>query len=263
GAVLHRAADLVYVGAVDHRIHAVGVQVHAQGDQVHVAGALPLSEQAPFHPVGAGHHGQFRRCHGGTAVVVRMHREGDVLAAGQVAAHPFDLVGVHVGGGALDGGGQVQHDLTALLRAPDVHHRLADLQGIVQFGVDEHFRGVLVPEHGLRPEDLLGIVHHVLGAAGGQFFGGLAVIAEDHVAASATTGGVPLVAGAVVASRSLRKTTSRKMGAVALYRCTVARGAPSMERTVRSMSSCRAWVSTEMVTSSGTASSSMMERTKS
>src|SRR5699024_9378819 len=126
GAVHHRATDLVDVGEVDHRIHTLGVQVHAQGDQVHVAGALPLSEQAPFHPVGAGHHGQFRGCHGGAAVVVRVHREGDVLAAGQVAAHPFDLVGVHVGGGALDGGGQIQHDLTALLRAPDVHHRLAD-----------------------------------------------------------------------------------------------------------------------------------------
>ncbi len=61
-----------------------------------------------------------------------------------------------------------------------------------------------------------------------------------------------------------RNTTRRKTGAVALYRWTVARLAPFRDSTVRSIRSSRAWVSTEMVTSSGMApGSSMIERTKS
>lgn len=77
------------------------------------------------------------------------------------------------------------------------------------------------------------------------------------------TNWVPSTAICRVASRSLRKTTRRKSGAVALYRCTVARSAPTRLSMVRSISSSRAWVSTEIVTSSGIASSSMSERTKS
>ena len=59
------------------------------------------------------------------------------------------------------------------------------------------------------------------------------------------------------------KTTLRNIGAAALYMCTVACRAPTSDCTVRSMSSSRAWVSTEMRTSSGTASLSMRLRTKS
>ena len=66
-----------------------------------------------------------------------------------------------------------------------------------------------------------------------------------------------------MAARSLRNTISRKTGAVALYRWTVARGAPSTESIVRWISSSRDWVRTEIVTSSGMAPSSMRERTKS
>ena len=48
-----------------------------------------------------------------------------------------------------------------------------------------------------------------------------------------------------------------------MYKCTVARGKPISDSTVRSISSGRDCVSTEMVTSSGRASSSNRERTKS
>ena len=58
-------------------------------------------------------------------------------------------------------------------------------------------------------------------------------------------------------------TTLRKIGAVALYRCTVAIRAPARDWTVRSISSSRAWVSTEIRTSSGIRSSSMSSRMKS
>ena len=81
--------------------------------------------------------------------------------------------------------------------------------------------------------------------------------------ACAMTSRVPKRASSIVCSRSAWKTTSRKTGAVALYKCTVARGKPISDSTVRSMSSGRDCVSTEIVTSSGRASSSSSERTKS
>ncbi len=58
-------------------------------------------------------------------------------------------------------------------------------------------------------------------------------------------------------------TTSRNIGAAALYRCTVAWRAPARDVTVRSISSSLAWVSTEMRTSSGTEPDSIRLRMKS
>src|SRR5450830_1861741 len=58
-------------------------------------------------------------------------------------------------------------------------------------------------------------------------------------------------------------TMRRHAGAVALYRCTMARGAPFTASTVRAINSSRDWVMTMMVTSSGINLSSMSLRTKS
>ena len=77
------------------------------------------------------------------------------------------------------------------------------------------------------------------------------------------TSSVPAVASSFVAALSLRKTTSRNIGDVALYMWMVARGTPTTLWIVRSMRSVRAWVRTEIVTSSGTAPPSTIERTKS
>ncbi len=74
---------------------------------------------------------------------------------------------------------------------------------------------------------------------------------------------VPSTASALHSSRSMRKTTRRKIGAVALYRCTVDRRAPTRDWIERSIRSSRAWVSTEIRTSSGMRSLVISSRTKS
>ena len=56
-------------------------------------------------------------------------------------------------------------------------------------------------------------------------------------------------------------TTRRHTGAVALYTCTMARGAPRRDSMVRRISSSRACVITMMVTSSGISFCSMRSRT--
>ena len=157
-AVLGGPPDLVDVAEVDHRVDALAVQVQAEGDQVDVARALAVAEQAALDPLRAGQHGQLGVGGGGAAVVVGVHRQRDVLAPGQVAADPLDLVGVDVRRGPLDRARQVQHDLPARAGLPDVHDRLADLQREVQLGVHEDLGRVLVAEVGAG-QVLLGVLH--------------------------------------------------------------------------------------------------------
>ena len=56
-ARLHDPPDVVDIGDVKPRVHALAEQVHGQRDQVDVAGALAVSEQRALHALGAGHHG--------------------------------------------------------------------------------------------------------------------------------------------------------------------------------------------------------------
>ena len=74
-AVLDRAADVVDVGEVDHRIDALAEEVHAQRHEAHVSGPLTVAEQAALDPISTCHHRQLGRSDGSAAVVVRMQRD--------------------------------------------------------------------------------------------------------------------------------------------------------------------------------------------
>ena len=63
---------------------------------------------------------------------------------------PLDGVAINIGGVALDGGGQVQDDLSIDGRLDDIHHRPADLHRVVQLGAREALRRVFVPDRGGR-----------------------------------------------------------------------------------------------------------------
>src|SRR5690606_35602278 len=216
-AVLPRATDLVDVGEVDLRVDALREQVHAQGDQVDVAGALALPEQAALDAVGAGHDGQFGGGHGGAAVVVRVDGQADVLAAGQVAAHPLEPVGVRGGGGTLHGGGQVEDDLAARAGLVDVHHRLADLQGEVQLGVGEDLRAVLVAELGLLAQQFLRVLHHQAGAVHGDLLDVVLGAAEDHAAEDGRGGVVQVDRGAPGALQGLHRALDQVLAGLGQY----------------------------------------------
>ncbi len=142
-AVLDGATDVVDVGEVDLRVHALAEQVQAQGHQAHVSCPLAIAEQAALDAVGTGQVAQFGGGHGSAAVVVRVQREHDRVPVGQVAVHPLDGVGVDVRGGHLDGGGQVDDDLVIGRRLPHVVDGVADLDGEVEFGAGVGLRRVL------------------------------------------------------------------------------------------------------------------------
>jgi hypothetical protein len=142
-AVLDGVPNGVDVGEVQPRVHALRIQVQRHVDEVQVAGALAVAEEAALQPVGAGHDGEFTCRGAGAAVVVRMHRQHDAVAAGQVAVHPLDHVGEQVGRGVLHRGGQVDDALALGRGLPHgrhgVHHALAERK----LGAREHLGRVL------------------------------------------------------------------------------------------------------------------------
>ena len=150
GAFLADPGHRIDVREIEAGVDALGVHVEREGHHVHVAGALAIAEEAALDPVGARKHRELGRGHGGATVVVGMHAEDDLLAAGEVAVHPLHLVGVHVGHRHLDGGREVEDHLLARLRVPGGDHRIAHLAGKIELGGGEGFGAVLEHELGAR-----------------------------------------------------------------------------------------------------------------
>ena len=113
------------------------------------------------------------------AVVVRVHRELDRVAARDVAREPLDAIGVHVRRRHLDGGGQVQDQATRGRRLEDVHHGLADLERVVELGAGERLGRVLEAH---VASETLGVLAAPLGALHGDALDALAIEAEDDAA---------------------------------------------------------------------------------
>ena len=173
-------ADRVDVVQIELGIDALREQIERHRHDVDVAGALAVAEQGALDAVGARHQRQFRRRDRGAAIVVGMDGEDDAVAVGNMAAEPFELVGVGVRRRHLDRRGQVE-DQPLLRRRPQLRlHRFADLEREIEFGAGEAFRRIFEDELRLRRRvgerlDLLGGGDRDLAHAG-------AVGAEDDFA---------------------------------------------------------------------------------
>ncbi len=103
----------------------------------------------------------------------------DVLAVVELAAHPFDLVGIDVGRRHLDGRRQVDDQLVLRRRPDDLGDGVADLQRHFQLGAGEAFRRILeaVAAAGLRRH-----VGDHLRRIGGDLLDAVDVLGEDDAA---------------------------------------------------------------------------------
>ena len=180
GAVLDHRAHAVDVRKIQPRRHALRIQIHRQGEQVHIAGALAMAKQTALHPLGAGHHRQLGRRHRRATVVVRVHAENQAVAARQMAVHPFDLVGVGVGGGQLHRSRQVDDHLVLRRRLPHCADRIADFQGEFRLAGGEGFWRVF--KHPLGVRATRGQGANLLGAAHRQRLDASAVAIEHNAA---------------------------------------------------------------------------------
>ena len=136
-AVLGSAFDLVEVAEIDLRVDSLSEKVDTEGHQIDISGALPVTEQASLDAVGAREVTELRGGHRGSAVIVRMQAEQDVLAVIQPTRHPLDRVGVDVRRGHLDSGGEVDDDLTVGSGLEHFDHLVAYFEREFEFSSGE------------------------------------------------------------------------------------------------------------------------------
>ena len=160
---------------------AVTVHVESDRDDIEVAGAFAIAEERAFDAVRAGHQAKLGGGDAGAAVIVRVQRDDHRVPARQVAAHPFDHVGMDVGSGPLDGVRQVDDHFFLRCRLPDVDHARAAFECEVEFGVGERFGRVLQDHLGVwnGRDEFLHEARAFEGDVADRFAGG---IAEGHAA---------------------------------------------------------------------------------
>ncbi len=111
-----------------------------------------------------------------------MQANDQVLAIVEIAAHPFDLVGIDVRRAHLDRRRQVDDQLVVRRRLHDLGDRVADLQRHLEFRAGEALRRILEPVARMA-RFLRGLGRHVgdhLGRVGGDLLDPGDVLAEHH-----------------------------------------------------------------------------------
>ena len=214
-AVLNRLANLGHVGQVKLRVDALGEPVEAQRDQVDVAGTLAVAQQAAFHAVGAGQHGQLGGGHAHAFVVVRVEGEHHGVTVVEVGGDVLHFVGEHVRRGHFHGGGQVDDHRVLGSRLDNTDHGVAHLDGVLRLGAGEGFRRVLVVQ-----VDALGLVLEVLaqfGGVGGELLDLLLVLAEHDLALQHRHGVVEVHDGALGTLERLVSAADEVLAALGEY----------------------------------------------
>ena len=97
--------------AIEFRIDALGEHVHRQRDEADIAGALAIAEERAFDAVSARQHGELGGRHRRAPVIVGMQRNDDAVAVLDIAAEPFDLVGMDIGRRHFDRVGEIEDEL--------------------------------------------------------------------------------------------------------------------------------------------------------
>ena len=179
-AVLDGTADQVDVGEINLRVDTLGQHVQAQGDQADVTGALAVAEEAALDAVGAGHVAQLGGGDAGTAVVVRVQRQNDGVAAVEVAVHPLDGVCVDVRSDHLHGRRQVDDDWVLRRRVDDINHGIDNFLGVLNLGAGVGLRRVLPTPVGVRVVLRDGL--NQLRGVGGNLLDCVLVLTEHNIA---------------------------------------------------------------------------------
>ena len=149
-AIFDRRDDLVDVAEIEAGVQPLRVHVERQRDEIDIAGSLAITEQTAFDSVGAREKAKLCRRDAAAAIIVRVKRNDDAVARADVAAHPFDLVGIYIGHRCLDRGGQIEDQRLFGGRLQNGHHRLAYLEAEFELGGGEGFGAVLEMPVGLR-----------------------------------------------------------------------------------------------------------------
>ena len=105
-------------------------------------GSLLPDRRRPSPPARAGD--------AGAAIVMRVHADADLAAAGEVAAKILDLIGIDVGGVDFHRRRQIDDHRSLGAGLPDIRHRFANLKRKLGLGEAEGFRRIFILPAGLR-----------------------------------------------------------------------------------------------------------------
>ena len=118
--------------------------------------------------------------------------------------HVFDLIGIHVWSGGLDGGGQVIDDFFLRRRLVQRRDCVTDLKRKVGLGGAEHLRRVLIQPVCLR---VLGhAIHHALRTVKRDLLDLLAIHVEDDAAKARCASVIEVDHGALGTGRRFNRT---------------------------------------------------------
>ena len=180
GTVLVGLNNLIHASKIEHGIHTLAVEVHRHGEYVHIAGALTVAHQGAFHTIGAGHDSQLGGGDSTTAIIVGVGGNQDRVAAVDTIAEVLNLVGIDVGCTHLNGRRQIHNRLVFGGRLPDVDNRIANLDGVVEFGAGETLRRVF--EYPIRLGIFQGSLPDQLCTFYGDFGNAFPALLEDLLA---------------------------------------------------------------------------------
>lgn len=162
-------------GSIAPRAH------HSKSNQAHISRPLSISKQTPFNSVRSRHISQLGGRNGRPAVIMRVQRQHNAVTLLQVPVHPFDRVGVDVGGGHFDGGGEVEDELAFGSGFEGVGDGVADFDGVVEFGSGVRFGRVFIVDVDFGA-DFLVVLEAPLGTLAGNVGDAGAVLLEDDAA---------------------------------------------------------------------------------
>ena len=104
----------------------------------------------------------------GSPVVVGVQRDDGGVAAGEMSAHPLDLVRMDVWRGIFHGRREIEDDLVLRRGVPHIGDRFAYLQGKLEFGACEAFRRVFEAETGAAGDKICRMPAEPFNALGGD-----------------------------------------------------------------------------------------------
>ena len=182
-ALLDDLAHAVDVGEVQLRVQALGVHVQCNGD---VTGTFAVAKQAALDTVGTGHQAQLGGGYAGATVVVGVQADEYAVAAIDITAEPFDLVGIDVRCCALNGSRQVEDHFVLGCRVPDLDHGVTHFLGEFQLSGAEGFWRIFECPLGFWL--LSGVFDEQLGCAYGNFLDPVLVLVEYDATESRASG---------------------------------------------------------------------------
>lgn len=118
-------------------MHALRVEIESHRHEIAIACAFAIAEHAALDPVGTRHQPEFRRGDPGTPVIMGVERDNHAVAARDVTAEIFDLVGIDIGRRRLDRCWQIEDQRFFRRRIDDRDHLVANADAQIDFGGGE------------------------------------------------------------------------------------------------------------------------------